>query len=207
MNVFTYTTYLSSLKDGLFLDEILTLMSCLHSIQNLRFFGRPGDCVIWKSPGAFTYTSWLIQLQTAEAVPSVVSLAAVFRGGALRDAPKNGCKEDYSLGGHATLQRAAYWLTNPGGGKGRLPYQTSYVYLSNLKVCSNVARQAMFCTSGHGSILAVNKFSACTNLVKFNFDRLVKAFVILKIQFQAPYVCRHKPFPFVDMKKLLYLYF
>ena len=71
-------------------------------------------------------------------------------------------------------------------------YQKSCVCLSNLKVCrAQRWRQAMFCTSGHGSILAVNKFSAWTNLVKYNFDRRFKSLWDLSFNFKPKYyVCQ-----------------
>ena len=67
-------------------------------------------------------------------------------------------------------------------------YQTSYVNLSNLKVCSNVDVKP--CSHEWSRNYSGGKYSACTNLVKFNFYRLFKTFVRLKIQFQAFYVCQ-----------------
>ena len=49
----------------------------------------------------------------------------------------------------------------------------------NLHVCLSE-----YTVTDHGSILAVNKFYACTNLVKFIF----KSFVSRNLQFQAFYV-------------------
>ena len=62
------------------------------------------------------------------------------------------------------------------------------------KRCMFVCRNTL---TDHGSILAVNKFYACTNLVKFIF----KSFVSCNLQFQAFYVrnstfrARKKPCP------------